>query len=225
MCKDFPAAMLALSTLVVLATSCGEQASPQSPGNQSQAEDGSLTDSGSELPQTITPPAEGQRELLPGEQQAMMQKIMQQQAQAQAAGLGGGGVEINGAWAYSGYSYLAPNPEAAIKARLVAVDVTISGHRPSFDLDDIEIIDGASQMSFGSDPHITLLDLDSGEPAPVGTALPVPPLASRWLLIYAFPEATPTFQLVYWGQVLNSEPHDFASGGLELPFPKEAGQQ
>jgi len=158
------------------------------------------------------------RPLTEAEQNQVIDGVMQARAKQQAEGLGAGRVTVNGAWPYTGYSTISPDPSAAIEARLVAVDVTISGHTPFFDIDDIEIVDGASLMSYGSDPHAEPLRLD-GTLLPMDEPVPVAPLASRWLLIYAFPKATPRFQLYYWGKALTPEPVGFGKTGISLPYP------
>ncbi len=165
-----------------------------------------------------------QRPLTSTEQKQVVDQIMQARAREQAAGLGGGSVTVNGAWNYTGYSYLSPNPEAAIKARLVAVDLTATGHTPAFDFDDIEIIDGDNNISYGSDPHATPLNLESGKALPETTLIPAGPRASRWLMIYAFPEETKHFHLYYWGQQLTQKTVTVAPSGWELPWPKEAAE-
>ncbi|MCF6312957.1 MAG: hypothetical protein L3J39_10950 [Verrucomicrobiales bacterium] len=133
----------------------------------------------------------------------------------QAAGLGSGSVKVNQAWTYNGYSVL----DAVPGARLVAVDVTITGHTPAFDFDDIEIIDGSSKMSYGSDPHLTLLTPEGKLPTPKDP----PPTAGdplRVLLIYGFPKKTRSFTLYYWGKNLLPKNHSIEPSGWELPFPK-----
>jgi hypothetical protein len=159
-----------------------------------------------------------ERSLTEAEQNQVIDGVLQARAKQQAEGLGSGRVTVNGAWPYTGYSTISPDPAAAIEARLVAVDVTISGHTPFFDLDDIEIVDGASLMSYGSDPHAEPLRAD-GTSLPIEEAAPVAPAASRWLLIYAFPKATPRFQLYYWGKALTTEPVGFGEKGVSLPYP------
>jgi hypothetical protein len=159
-----------------------------------------------------------ERSLTEAEQNQVIDGVLQARAKQQAEGLGSGRVTVNGAWPYTGYSTISPDPAAAIEARLVAVDVTISGHTPFFDLDDIEIVDGASLMSYGSDPHAEPLRAD-GTILPIDEAAPVAPAASRWLLIYAFPKATQRFQLHYWGKALTPEPVGFGEKGISLPYP------
>lgn len=159
-----------------------------------------------------------ERSLTEAEQNQVIDGVLQARAKQQAEGLGTGRVTVNGAWPYIGYSTISPDPAAAIEARLVAVDVTISGHTPFFDIDDIEIVDGASLMSYGSDPHAEPLRAD-GTILPVDEAAPVAPAASRWLLIYAFPKATPRFQLYYWGKALTPGPVGFGETGISLPYP------
>jgi len=177
------------------------------------------------------PTAEGPGETVPGpaaeatpgtlspeEQKAVLDGVFEARARQQAEGLGEGSVKVNGAWNYKGYSTLAPDPAAAIEARLVAVDVTISGHTPYFDIDDIEIVDGITLVSYGSDPHAEILNPDGTLAAP--DYLPSgAPAASRWILIYAFPKATPRFHLFYWGRQLTAAPVGIGESGLSLPFP------
>ncbi len=171
---------------------------------------------------TPLPPVgpDGKRQLTAEEQKVVVEKLMQARAKQQAEGLGTGTVEVNGAWNYTGYSYLSPDPAAAIEARLVAVDVTISGHNANFDIDDVEIIDGVKLISYGSDPHPEYLTLD-GELMPAGQLPSAPPRASRWLLIYAFPKHSATFHLYYWGKQLTPEPVEIAERGMQLPFPEQ----
>ncbi len=162
----------------------------------------------------------GVRQLTPKEQQQVIEGVFRIRAKQQAEGLGTGSVKVNGAWNYTGFSTLSPNPAAAIEARLVAVDVTVSGHTPDFDIDDIEIVDGQSLVSYGSDPHAQPLQAD-GTTLPPGQAIAVAPNPCRWLLIYAFPKATPRFQLYYWGKALIPEAMTFREQGLSLPYPPE----
>ena len=160
----------------------------------------------------------GPRNLTPEEQGEVVDALLQARAKQQAEGLGGGKVTVNGAWNYTGFSTLSPDPGAAIEARLVAVDVSISGHTPFFDIDDIEIVDGASMVSYGSDPHPTPL-AGEGKVLPDSEPLPEAPAEGRWLLVYAFPKNTPSFHLYYWGKQLTQEPVEIAPAGMELPYP------
>lgn len=160
----------------------------------------------------------GNGEMSAEERKEVLDKILQEKGRQQAQGLGSGKVVVNGAWNYEGYSYLSPDPNAAIEARLVAVDVTLSGHTGNFDIDDIEIVDGISLISYGSDPHPEFLTLD-GKIMPEDQLPKAPPEPSRWLLIYAFPKETPTFHLFYWGKQLTPNPVEIGDSGLELPYP------
>lgn len=161
----------------------------------------------------------GRRQLTPEEKKQAIDGVMQARAKQQAEGLGTGSVKVNGAWNYSGYSYLSPDPAAAIEARLVAVDVTISGHTPFFDIDDVEIVDGLTLISYGSDPHAENLKPD-GTLRLGGETLEAAPGASRWLLIYAFPKNTPRFHLYYWGKQLTPKPVEVGDSGPGLPYPQ-----
>jgi len=203
----------------------GEPSSSGNAGTESPAERESGAAERREAAADPEPVADGQsgggeggRRLTPEEQRRFVDEMMRVKSRQQAEGLGGGSVEVNGAWNYTGYSYLSPNPNAAIEARLVAVDVTLSGHTPHFDIDDIEIVDGDSLVSYGSDPHATPLTLE-GELLDEAERPVAAPRASRWLLIYAYPEASPDFHLYYWGKQLTPEPVPIAERGMELPYP------
>jgi hypothetical protein len=161
----------------------------------------------------------GPGQLTSEQQKEVVDALMRAKAQEQAEGLGGGKVVVNRAWNYEGYSYLSPDPNASIEARLVAVDVTISGHTVNFDIDDIEIVDGASLVSYGSDPHAEPLNAD-GKLLMPDDPFPVAPEENRWLLIYAYPKASSAFRLYYWGNELSGDdPIVVAENGWGLPYP------
>lgn len=165
-------------------------------------------------------PSTGERRLLTPEERARALNLMMNRlAEGQAKGLGDGSVTVHGAWQYDGYSYLAPNPKAAIPARMIAVELTVSGHRKEFDPDDIEIVDGLTKISYGSDPHLTLIE-GPGKPIADPAKYPIAPAATRMLLIYAFPKESRTFTLYYWGQELLDEPMTLEASGWGLPFPE-----
>lgn len=166
----------------------------------------------------VIPPAGEPRELTAEEQKRVLDEVMQARAKQQAEGLGSGSVKVNGAWHYSGYSYLSPDPAAAIEARLIAVDVTVAGHTPFFDIDDIEVIDGITMISYGSDPQVEFLNPEGGL-LPAGNLPPAAPDAVRLLLIYGFPKNTTTFHLDYWGKQLTVNPVEIGQSGLALPYP------
>lgn len=205
-----------LLCLLVFLNACGEklpetpESSPDAVGANPRSDEGDI----------LIPAAQGDspRPLTDAEQAKVLDAVFQARAKQQAEGLGTGSVKVNGAWNYTGYSYLAPNPAAAIEARLVAVDVTVSGHTPFFDFDDIEIVDGVTLLSYGSDPHAEFLNPDGTlkEPDQLQDEAPAP---SRWLLIYAFPKETPAFHLYYWGKQLTPVPVQIAPSGRSLPFP------
>lgn len=210
---------LSFVVLSVLAVGGCERAA-EAPGDASGPEGASPAEAAPPLLEGIPLPETGTRPLTPEEQKVVVAQLLKARAQQQAEGLGGGGVKVNGAWAYRGYSYLSPNPDAAIEARLVAVDITVNGHTPHFDLDDIEIVDGANLMSYGSDPHATPLTLE-GKIMPEGRAPAAPPKANRWLLIYAYPKQSPAFHLYYWGKGLTNEAVVIQPSGMELPYPPQ----
>ena len=161
---------------------------------------------------------EGPRELTAAEQNQVIDGVMQARAKQQAEGLGKGSVKVNGAWQYTGYSHLSPDPAAAIEARMIAVDLTVLGHTPFFDIDDIEILDGVTLISYGSDPHAEFLSPE-GALLPAGQLPPAAPGPVRLLLIYAFPKNTSSFHLYYWGKQLTLNPVKIGPGGMALPYP------
>ncbi len=188
---------------------CGEKA-PESSAPPSEE---------AAAPADATAPVSGEpRELTAEEQKQVLDQVMQARAKQQAEGLGSGSVRVNGAWHYTGYSHLAPDPAAAIEARLVAVDVTVSGHTPFFDIDDIEVVDGITMISYGSDPHAEFLTSDGTLPGE-GQQPPTAPDAVRLLLIYGFPKNTASLHLYYWGKQLTVNPVEIGTSGLALPYP------
>lgn len=193
--------LLSLSLLCTLSCSEKKQAPPAEtpPVNNSSAETGTNAN------QNQAP-----------EQSPPLNQIINAMKREQAAGLGSGSVAVNNAWAYTGYSIL----DAVPGARLVAVDATVTGHTPAFDFDDIEIIDGRNKMSYGSDPHITVLTPEGKIPGKNDAAPKVgDPL--RVLLIYGFPKETENFTLYYWGKNLLFKNQNIAPSGWELPFPNK----
>lgn len=178
------------------------------------------------LPQTgeittgvLTPSSPATRILSEEEKSEAVNVLLNQVKDAQAAALREARLIVNAAWPYSGYSTLAPDPASAIPARLVAIDVTVSGHTAALDADDIEIIDGITSISYGY-PQVTVIN-GPGEIVTDPQLVPVAPAPLRLLLIYAFPKNTQTFSLNYWGQKLLATPRGFdsADSGWSLPVP------
>ena len=157
---------------------------------------------------TSTPPQQGHP------QSEAVKNVLLAEARKQAAGLGRGRVTVHGAWNYTGYSTLTPLPQA----RLVAVDLTIVDHTINFDYKDIEIVDGALGMSYGSDPYIAVLD-SSGKLETDPESIAGAPGPTRLLLVYGFPKSSEIFDLVYWGQKLNIDPIKPTESGWEVPYP------
>ncbi|MDC0291878.1 hypothetical protein OAK81_01150 [Verrucomicrobiales bacterium] len=178
-------------------------------------------------PRSQVPPQPTQKrvQLTPEQQEQVVNQVMVNQAKAQAAGLGNGYVKVNKAWNYNGYSTLEIDKGSTIPARLVAVDLTVEGHTVNFDYDDIEIIDGVTGLSYGSDPFVVFLDND-GKPLTEDAHPPVAPAPIRVLLVYAFPKATPTFSLAYWHKnIVREQRIEFEEEGWSVPYPKNSGVQ
>ncbi len=198
-----------MSVILCLAA-CGERASDPAAG--------STVDSSAPAPAPETFSTGESRELTAEEQKQVLDGLMQARARQQAEGLGSGSVKVNGAWHYTGYSHLTPDPAAAIEARLIAVDVTVSGHTPFFDIDDIEVVDGITMISYGSDPHAEFLTPEGTLPGP-GQYPAAAPAPVRLLLIYGFPKNTASFHLYYWGKQLTLNPVPIGESGFTLPYP------
>lgn len=233
-----PCAALAAGFALVCLGACGDKAEPTPPPSQAPTAEpteppappapsvvlpptGEIT-TGALSPSTpdIRLPSEAEKQAAAQQQQAALGQLMDGLRQRQAAGLDGATVTVNAAWPYQGYSTLAPDPAAGIPARLVAVDLTVEGHTADFDPDDIEIVDGVTLVSYGSDPHLTLIK-GPGQVLAEGDAIPAAPAPLRMLLIYAFPKATRTFTLYYWGKALLAAPRPFDAEGWGLPYPEK----
>lgn len=165
------------------------------------------------------PSAAGATPPPPGQGPPDLDQLMSRLAAEQGAGLRGARITVHRAWPYRGYSHLAPDPAAALPARLVAIDLTVEGHAAAFDPDDIEIVDGITRVSYGSDPHVTFIR-GPGEVIRDPAQIPAAPAPLRMLLIYAFPQHTRTFTLAYWNQILLPDPRGFESEGWGLPYPE-----
>ncbi|MGB3117850.1 MAG: hypothetical protein WBE58_03445 [Verrucomicrobiales bacterium] len=207
-----PVTVYLLAILVSLLAGCGKPAAtPEAPPS---------LPSPPLIPGTSAMVKEGAQDEPNDPRSQVMGKELHRLAVQQANGLGQGTVKVNGAWNYIGYSFLSPDPAATIPARLVAVDITVQGHTPAFDLDDIEIVDGGNQISYGSDPHVTFLTPE-GTVLPDNQPVPVAPATTRVLLIYGFPKATPDFDLYYWGHRLTGHAVKVGESGWGLPYPPE----
>ncbi len=208
--KMSPIFLVSGLTAALCLAACGEKA-PESTGTP-PAEPQTL------LPDPAVPVSGEPRELTTEEQKQVIDGVMQARAKQQAEGLGSGSVKVNGAWHYTGYSHLSPDPGAAIEARLIAVDVTVSGHTPFFDIDDIEVVDGITMISYGSDPHPEFLTPE-GSVLGDGQFPAAAPNPVRVLLIYGFPKNSSSFHLYYWGKQLTLNPVEIGKSGLALPYP------
>ena len=125
---------------------------------------------------------------------------------------------LHKAYAYQGYSY--HDPEAG--AKLVGVDVEFGDYGDGLALDDIELLDGASNEGIGGFPHIELMSpdgqvlQDAADADWPGAGGPL-----RVLLIFSVPEATNSVKLAYGGGLLTAEPTLIGSDGPALAAPAE----
>lgn len=149
-----------------------------------------------------------------------IEKELEEISRKQSKGLSGATVIVHRAYEYHGYSWVKP----VDVAKLIAVDVEFRNYNQGLDLDDVDIIDGATNENYGSYPHIAHLTPD-GELAADEDDLSWPedlgPL--RILLIYAFPKEAKTIKLGYWGAQLTPEAIRIAGNGPSLPQRSRAG--
>lgn len=123
---------------------------------------------------------------------------------------------MHGVYTYTGYTYV----ESTGTSKLVAVDVEFRDYASYFDLDDVEIHDGASNESHGSDPHIAFLTAEGKVVPRAETPAPSDELGPlRVLLIYSFPKDAQTIKLSYWGKELTPKPIPIAGIGPSLSKP------
>jgi hypothetical protein len=169
---------------------------------------------GAALSVSCQPAQQGETVVFPREQAGKtVNEAIDDVGRRQAEGLKTATVVVHGAYAYSkGYTYLEP----IRGAKLVAVDVEFTGVSADFDLDDVDIIDGASGDNYGSDPEIAFLTPDGSFLTWNPATTPVP---LRTLLIYAVPDTVASIRLSYWGEQLTQVPVPLGVTGLALPPP------
>jgi len=125
---------------------------------------------------------------------------------------------LHKAYAYQGYSY--HDPEAGSK--LVGVDVEFGDYGDGLDLDDVELLDGASNEGIGGFPHIELMSQDGQVlQGAADTEWPGAGGPLRVLLIFSVPEATNSVKLAYGGGLLTVEPTSIGNDGPSLKAPLE----
>jgi hypothetical protein len=114
----------------------------------------------------------------------------------QAAAVELGRATILRAFWYSGKTLYEPKPGR----KTLAIDVVIEDTEPGFDLDDIEVVDGRSNESYGSFPDIQYLDDQGNITAELVTSADGRRASFR--LIYLVPESPRSIKLRYWGKDL-----------------------
>jgi hypothetical protein len=147
---------------------------------------------------------------LPPEMQSTVQTMMDLQEQ----GLDGADIAVYKAYNYHGFSWMEPIEEA----KLAAVDISFANYGDGIDPDDIEIVDGKSDETFGSGPDIVFLT-DDGVPFPDNQPTQDFGEPIRVLLIYAVRDSTESIKLRYWGKEIVAEPLLLEEDGLALPEP------
>jgi len=122
-------------------------------------------------------------------------------SQFQSEGIDGATVVVKRAYEYSGDSY----HEDASGKKLIAVDLQFLNPNAGLDLDDVEVIDGATDDNFGSFPDIYLLT-SAGEMADQSKWPRARPDELRVLLVYQVPTELQSIQLRYWGRDVTAAP-------------------
>ena len=128
----------------------------------------------------------------------------------------GASVRVHRAYNYtSGQTWI--QPEGSKK--VVAVDVEFQGAGEGFDLKDVDVIDGLTNESDGTNPKIFLLRPDgSFQSFDWPSELAGQPM--RVLLLYPVPESTDSIKLAYWQKEIVSQPVELAPDGPAMPSPK-----
>lgn len=133
-------------------------------------------------------------------------------AKLKAAALKNATVQVHRAYLYRGPTEFQVNE----KGKLIAVDITVAGSGEYFKIWDLDIIDGATNENFGSDPEVAFLDSQGKFIAfeAKGLDLNKP---FRLLLVYGVPLNTTKIKLGYWGQDLTPAPIPLQQSGPPLP--------
>lgn len=139
-----------------------------------------------------------------------IQRLLESVARRQSRGLAGATTTVHRAFEYTEDSFIAPLEGA----KLVAVDVEFQGHSRDFDLDDVDVIDAATNENYGSDPEIRLLRSD-GSLEPNEAKWDAPQESLRVLLVYAVPKETNSIKLGYWESELTPKPIAVGQGALK----------
>ena len=156
------------------------------------------------------------RELSSDKLPPVIQKAIEATAARQATAARGMTTTIHRAYNYKGYSWHEESPEG----KVVAVDVEFGGYSPAFDLDDIDLVDGASGESYGSNPEVALLRPDGSQAIDEHRDWPVPPGPLRVLLIYSAPRTMRAAKLTYWDQALTPQASKLQNTGPALRPPR-----
>lgn len=184
--------LLAALVLASLVAGCGREPARTSPGTP--AEDASTEAASTDA-------------ILSSE---AVQRDLEQVARRQSKGLQGAVTTVHRAFRYGGGNTNRAD-QAADGQQVVAVDVEFRGFHEGFDLDDVDIVDGASGKNFGSGPQMRLLRSDgtleqnNAKWDSAGDSL-------RVLLIYTIPKETTSIKLAYWGDQLTAAATPITAG-------------
>jgi hypothetical protein len=89
-------------------------------------------------------------------------------------------------------------------ARLVAVEARFEGYGERFDPNEVELLDGESGDSYGTDPEVSLAGDATDSPLD-RSALPPPPGPLTVRLVYPAAKMASSIKLAYWGMLLTAE--------------------
>ena len=143
---------------------------------------------------------------------ANVAEALAQVAKLKAEALKNATVQVHRAYLYRGPTEL----QVDEKAKLIAVDITVAGSGDYFKIWDLDIIDGATNENFGSDPEVAFLDSQGKFIAFEANGLDLKK-PFRLLLVYGVPLNTKTIKLGYWGQDLTPSLIPLQANGPPLP--------
>ena len=145
-----------------------------------------------------------------------IREALRQTSEQQSVGLTDASVRVHRAYNYD-------NSDGRFEVdlenewKIIAMDAGFTNFNSGFDLDDIDIIDAATDLNYGSDPHIegivgdgVLADIDDPEVWLTENYV-------RVLLVYIVPKTCQKVRLGYWGDVLTAEPVDLDGFGPQVP--------
>lgn len=148
-----------------------------------------------------------------------IQQELERIGASQAEGLDGATVQVHRAYISSADS-VRIQEQHRHDFQVVVVDVTFDDFGDSFDLDDVDAIDGESNDNYGSDPLLYGVRAD-GEVCDIDDPdLRRRPQSLRVLLGYSVPKTCRSLRLGYWGKVIAPAATVLEPDGPALPKDK-----